>query len=103
MLADQHSGVEGDELARGELMRYLAEAAWYPTALLPGQGVRWQAVDEHSADATLRDGAVEMTLRFVFSADGLLEAVRTEVAWLTRRAAGRPGAARCGRSTQLAR
>jgi hypothetical protein len=26
------------ELTQGELMRFLAEAAWYPTALLPGQG-----------------------------------------------------------------
>ena len=31
----------GGEIARGELMRYLAEAIWYPTALLPSQGVRW--------------------------------------------------------------
>ena len=28
------------EVARGELMRFFAEAAWYPTALLPSQGVR---------------------------------------------------------------
>src|SRR5215831_4445754 len=27
----------GGELGRGELMRFLAEAAWYPTALLPSQ------------------------------------------------------------------
>jgi hypothetical protein len=33
------------EVAEGELMRFFAEAAWYPTALLPSQGVRWQAVD----------------------------------------------------------
>ncbi|MFZ0106317.1 MAG: DUF6544 family protein, partial [Thiobacillus sp.] len=30
------------EIAEGELMRFLAEAAWYPTALLPSQGVRWE-------------------------------------------------------------
>jgi hypothetical protein len=28
------------EVAEGELMRFFAEAAWYPTALLPSQGVR---------------------------------------------------------------
>ncbi|HEX9975348.1 MAG TPA: DUF6544 family protein, partial [bacterium] len=27
------------EVAQGELMRFFAEAAWYPTALLPSQGV----------------------------------------------------------------
>lgn len=31
-------------IAQGALMRFLAEAAWYPTALLPSQGVRWEAV-----------------------------------------------------------
>ena len=40
-------------MAEGELMRFLAEAAWYPTALLPSQGVRWQGADERSAFATL--------------------------------------------------
>ena len=45
------------ELAHGELMRYLAEAPWYPTALLPGQGVRWEPIDDVSARASLTDGA----------------------------------------------
>ena len=40
------------EVAEGELMRFFAEAAWYPTALLPSQGVLWEAVDERSAYAT---------------------------------------------------
>ena len=41
------------EAAQGEQMRFLAEAAWYPTALLPSQGVRWEAIDDLSARATL--------------------------------------------------
>jgi hypothetical protein len=44
------------ETAQGELMRFLAEAPWYPTALLPTQGVRWDAIDDTSARATLTDG-----------------------------------------------
>ncbi|MDD3641903.1 MAG: hypothetical protein PHQ19_00340 [Candidatus Krumholzibacteria bacterium] len=66
------------ELARGELMRWFAEAAWYPTALLPGRGVRWTAVDDSTADATMRDGDIELTMRFRFGADGLIESVRAE-------------------------
>jgi hypothetical protein len=61
--------------ARGELMRYLAEAAWYPTALLPSQGVRWEAIDDASARATLTDGATRVTLEFRFGIDGLIEEV----------------------------
>lgn len=68
----------GDDIDRGELMRWFAEAAWYPTALLPSQGVRWTAVDEHSADATLRDGAIELRLRFGFDDEGLVRTVRAD-------------------------
>ena len=63
------------ELARGELMRYLAETPWYPTALLPSQGVHWQAVDEHSARVSLQDGEIGADLLFRFGADGLVESV----------------------------
>lgn len=66
------------EMAEGELMRFLAEAAWYPTALLPSQGVQWTAVDEHSALATLRDGELSVSLRFHFGADGLIDTVSAE-------------------------
>lgn len=66
------------EVARGELMRFFAEAAWYPTALLPSQGVRWEAVDDASARATLVDGPTSLTMTFRFGADGLLTAVRAE-------------------------
>jgi len=66
------------EIARGELMRFLAEAAWYPTALLPSQGVCWQAVDDTSAKASLTDGDVTATLLFRFNNDGLIESIRAE-------------------------
>jgi len=66
------------EVARGELMRYLAEAAWYPTALLPGGGVRWEPVDGRCARATLTDGSLSVELDFRFGEDGLIETVRAE-------------------------
>jgi hypothetical protein len=65
----------GGAIAEGELLRYVAEAAWYPTALLPSAGVRWSAVDDHSADATLTDGAVRVSLRFHFGSDHLISRV----------------------------
>ncbi|MDF2179890.1 hypothetical protein P2G88_16680 [Aliiglaciecola sp. CAU 1673] len=58
------------EIAKGELMRYLAEAAWYPSALLPSQGVQWQAEDANSAWASLVDGDVSVSLRFTFNDRG---------------------------------
>ena len=66
------------EMARGELMRFFAEAAWYPTALLPSQGVRWESVDDRSARATLTDGKISLTMTFRFHEDGLIDTVRAE-------------------------
>jgi hypothetical protein len=66
------------EIAQGELMRFLAEAAWYPTALLPSQGVQWKAVDDFSAKATLKDGVTALTLLFRFDENGLIKSVRAE-------------------------
>jgi hypothetical protein len=66
------------DVAEGELMRFFAEAAWYPTALLPSQGVRWEAVDGRSAYATLEEGDISITMLFTFDEQGLIETVGTE-------------------------
>ena len=66
------------DVAEGELMRFVAEAAWYPTALLPSQGVRWEPVDERSAYGTFADGAIRLTMLFAFTEEGLIETVRAE-------------------------
>lgn len=67
-------------VAHGELLRWFAEAAWYPTALLPSQGVRWSAVDEPSARATVGDGVVSGALLFRFDPQsGVIASVRAEV------------------------
>ena len=68
----------GDEMARGEFMRFFAETPWYPTALLPSQGVQWAAVDGTSANATIVDGSVTLTLLFHFNDAGLIDSVRAE-------------------------
>ncbi|MEO5737639.1 MAG: DUF6544 family protein [Variovorax sp.] len=68
----------GGEIARGELMRYFAEMVWYPTALLPSQGVRWEAVEDRSANATLADGLITLTLLFRFDDGGLITSVHAD-------------------------
>jgi uncharacterized protein DUF6544 len=61
----------------GELMRFFAKAALYPTALLPCQSMRWQGVDGRSATATMAEGPLNLTLLFRFAPMG------REMAWLT--------------------
>jgi hypothetical protein len=68
----------GGDIARGEFMRYFAEMLWYPTALLPSQGVLWEAVDECSANATIVDGPLTLTLLFRFNDAGLIDSFRAE-------------------------
>lgn len=80
-------GAGTSEIARGEFMRFFAEAAWYPTALLPSQGVRWEPVEgggtdddnnARSARATLSDGPLTVSLLFHFDEAGLIDTVRAE-------------------------
>jgi len=66
------------ELNRGELLRYLAEAVWYPTALLPSEGVEWSPVDESTAKATLEYGDTSATLTFHFTEDDEVSKVHAE-------------------------
>jgi hypothetical protein len=68
----------GGEIARGELMRWFAEAVWYPTALLPSQGVKWAALDGTAATATITDGSLKLSLLFRFDAAGLIASVHAE-------------------------
>jgi hypothetical protein len=71
------------EVAEGELMRFLAEAAWYPTALLPSQGVRWDAIDDTSARASLVDDVTTVSLVFRFDAQGLIHSAHAAARYRT--------------------
>lgn len=65
------------ELDAGALHRYLAEAVWFPSALLPGRGVVWTAIDDMTALATLSDGSVSVSLQFGFNEQGEITRVFT--------------------------
>lgn len=58
------------ELNSGALHRYLAEAVWFPTALLPQSGVEWSPLDDDSAMATLTHRGVTVSLEFRFNKVG---------------------------------
>jgi hypothetical protein len=68
--------LEGDgDFAKAELMRWFAEGVWYPSALLPSQGVTWTPVDATSSRATMTDGPLTLTLLFRFGPDGLVASI----------------------------
>lgn len=71
----------GHELNAGALHRYLAEAVWYPAALLPSAGVEWRAVGTDSAVATLADAGNTVSLEFRFDRDGDVASIYTPARW----------------------
>jgi len=66
------------ELSAGALHRWLAELAWLPTALLPGQGVEWTPIDETSATATVADAGTRVSLTVRFDPEGGIAEVSGE-------------------------
>ncbi len=56
-----------NELNEAALQRYLAEAVWFPTALLPASGVVWSAIDGSHALVALTDSGVKVSLEFTFN------------------------------------
>jgi hypothetical protein len=58
------------ELDSGALQRFLAEAVWFPTALLPRTNLKWEPLDDRSARATLTDQHTTVSLEFRFNNDG---------------------------------
>ena len=57
----------GPHYDEGELLRWLAESTWLPTALLPGAGIAWTAVDEYSAQLTFTQGHQSVTCLMRFN------------------------------------
>lgn len=47
----------GPKMDQGELQRYLGEIIWFPTAWLSND-IAWQAIDDHSAQATLHEPGI---------------------------------------------
>jgi uncharacterized protein DUF6544 len=58
------------EVTSSSLLRYLAELAWLPTALLPRAGVQWTPLDADHARATLTDATTTVTMDVEFGVRG---------------------------------
>lgn len=66
------------QLAQSALARWLGEAVWFPSALVPtGDGrIRWQALDDSMARATVTDGATSASADFTFAPTGEIRSMR---------------------------
>jgi hypothetical protein len=69
------------QLDSGALHRFLAEAVWYPTALLPSQSLSWQPVDSSRSLATLTDFATTVSLEFRFNQSDEVSGIYSPGRW----------------------
>ena len=60
------------KLNSGSMMRYLAEACWFPPAAKASY-LKWEQIDENSAKATFTQNSEQVSGVFEFSEDGLVQ------------------------------
>ncbi|NET35994.1 MAG: hypothetical protein F6K19_28865 [Cyanothece sp. SIO1E1] len=58
---------KGKAADQGEFLRWLAEAVWYPTALLPSENLSWHPIDEQSAKVLYHDEHIQVEGVFYFN------------------------------------
>jgi hypothetical protein len=75
----------GIEMNSGSLHRYLAEAVWYPEALLPSPALKWTHIDPTRALATVTSHGVTVSLEFRFAETGEVTGIYTPARWGTFR------------------
>jgi hypothetical protein len=63
------AGAHGPEIDQGASLRWLAEAIWFPYAFVADH-VRWDAIDDRSARATLIAPERSVSAIFKFDPDG---------------------------------
>lgn len=69
------AGNNNDHL-RAAFGRYIAEAVfWSPAALLPGDNVQWEAIDDSTARVVVRLGELEQAVDLYVDADGRLNKI----------------------------
>jgi len=61
---------EGKKIDQGELLRWLGESPWYPTALLPSDKIKWESRDEDSAKIILSNHGQVVEGVFYFNKQG---------------------------------
>lgn len=56
----------GPQVSRGELMRYLAELAWAPHAMLHNPHLRWREIEMNTVEVSADSAAGPVRVRLVF-------------------------------------
>lgn len=72
----------GAHMDQGELLRWLGEAVWFPTALLPHETessrLTWSAIDAETARLEFSYNGIDVWYRVEFAPDGRITRLQTE-------------------------
>ena len=68
----------GEQFARGEAMRYLAELAWAPHAMVANPALEWREVDESTVEVATRIARERVAVRLHFDAAGDIVGMSTD-------------------------
>jgi hypothetical protein len=60
----------GPEVSAGEALRYLAELAWVPYAIIANPQLEWRELDARTVEVATQVGSARMTVRLEFDAAG---------------------------------
>jgi hypothetical protein len=61
---------KGDKFNQGELVRWLSETPWFPTAMLPSKNLHWEPINNDRAKVFLTDHDITVEGTFFFNDEG---------------------------------
>lgn len=64
------ANASGPESDKGEIMRFLAELAWNPEAILNAAALKWRQIDERTVEVSIETGSGAVAVRHLFDANG---------------------------------
>jgi hypothetical protein len=86
----------GPQIDQGSSLRWLAEAVWFPYALV-GDAIRWESLTSEAARATLMQDGAPVTGTIEFDTEGRMAAIRGERYYYAGgESVLKPWVARCG-------
>jgi hypothetical protein len=67
----------GIELDKSGLFRYISEAVFFPTKLVPSENLSWNVLDSNIAEIKFENGDLSVVAKLFFNSDNLIERIET--------------------------
>ena len=72
------SNESGEEISQAQVVRWLLESVWHPSALLPSENLSWSAIDSSSAKLIYKENDIDITVFVDFNNDGSIAKMKTK-------------------------